>query len=115
MALPKDFSKVDYHEGIVRTECDCTECGGKFIARLNYDIDGDHKIICPRCGHLHYRTIKKGVVTETRWRPHKRTKDKQEFVPVTTEQCWRDEELGAETTTPAEHIRQRYLAGRTRG
>lgn len=109
MALPKNFSKVDYHEGIVRTHLDCTECRGNFIAKLNYDIDGDHKIVCPRCGHLHYRTIKRGVVTETRWPQHKRPNSLQEFIEVKTERGWQDDALQMETVTPAEHIRARFL------
>jgi DNA-directed RNA polymerase subunit RPC12/RpoP len=106
MALPKDFSKVDYHEGIVRTDCDCHSCSGRFIAKLNYDIDGDHRVVCPRCGHIHYRTIQKGVVTETRWNSRPQEK---EFVEVKTELYWRDDALEIETATPAAHIRSRFL------
>lgn len=100
------MEKSDYHEGIVRTDCDCHSCGGKFVAKLNYDIDGDHRIVCPRCRHIHYRTITKGVVTETRWkdRPPEET-----MTDVPTELYWRDTALEIETTTPAEHIRSRFL------
>lgn len=118
MALPKDFSKVDYHEGIVRTDCDCHSCSGKFIAKLNYDIDGDHRIVCPRCGHIHYRTIQKGVVTTTRWTTYpagddRTDADKKGFVDVKTERYWRDEEKEITTVTPAEHIRDRFLKSRS--
>lgn len=107
MALPKNFTKLDYHEGIVRTDCDCHNCSGKFIAKLNYDIDGDHRIVCPRCGHIHYRTIKRGVVTETRWTERPTEKD---FVDVKVEDLyWRDPANEIETATPAQHIRNRFL------
>lgn len=107
MVLPKDFSRVDYHEGIVRTDCDCTNCRRKFIAKLNYDIDGDHRIVCPYCSHIHYRTIKKGVVTETRWA--ERPAGAPEFVEALTERWWRDDALQASTSSVAEHIRERFL------
>jgi DNA-directed RNA polymerase subunit RPC12/RpoP len=102
----KDFTRVDYHEGIVRSDCDCTNCRRKFIAKLNYDIDGDHRIVCPYCQHIHYRTIKKGVVTTTRWanRP-----SEPEFVDVKTEKWWRDDDLQCTVTTVAGHIRERFL------
>jgi|SRR5882724_987997 len=107
MTLPKDFSKVDYHEGIVRTDCDCHSCHGKFIAKLDYDIDGDHRIVCPRCGHIHYRTIEKGVVTSTRW--EKVPDNEKRYVDVKTELFWKDTALQMETTTVAQHIRGRFL------
>jgi DNA-directed RNA polymerase subunit RPC12/RpoP len=107
MTLPKDFSKVDYHEGIVRSTCDCTNCDRKFIAKLNYDIDGDHRIVCPYCHHIHYRTITKGVVTGTRW---KTRPDEPEFVNVETEKWWRDDDLQGTVTTVGGHIRERFLS-----
>ena len=54
-----------YAEGIQRTDVDCTDCGRVFIAKINHDLNGNHKILCPHCGHEHWRTIKKGVVTIT--------------------------------------------------
>jgi phage FluMu protein Com len=58
--------------GLTRTDLDCHACndrpgGGKFYAIINYDLNGDHEIECPRCGHIHYRTIKDGFVTQTRY------------------------------------------------
>jgi DNA-directed RNA polymerase subunit RPC12/RpoP len=102
MSFHKNFSKVDYHEGIVKTECDCTECRKKFLARLDYDIDGNHKIICPYCGHIHWRVITKGVVTSERW-------GRGGFVDTKTECFWHDDVLQMDTTTVAAHIRERFL------
>ncbi len=108
MALdPNKFDRVDYHEGIVRTDCDCTECHHKFIAKLDYDLDGEHRIICPYCGHIHYRVINKGVVSETRW--ESRPPSEAAFVNVSTERSWKDDQLQATTTSVAQHIRERFL------
>ena len=93
-----------YNEGIVRTDLDCTSCSKVFVAKINYDLDGNHKILCPYCGHQHFRTIKKGVVTGDRWgSQHGANRD------VPTERMWSDKTIGATTTTAAEHIRQRWL------
>jgi DNA-directed RNA polymerase subunit RPC12/RpoP len=45
----------------------CTNCGGGFIAELDFAIDGKHVVECPRCGHEHCRVIKDGEITEARW------------------------------------------------
>lgn len=107
MALDKHFMKGNYNEGVVRTDLDCHECKKKFVAKLNYDISGDHKIVCPYCGHLHWRTIKKGVVTGDRWGHENPTYGG--FVDVATERFWRDDTLQAETTSVAVHIRERFM------
>jgi len=44
----------------------CTECQKYFDFVLNTSLNGDYRIHCPNCGHVHYRTIKKGEITETR-------------------------------------------------
>lgn len=105
---PRLAEKVDYHEGIVRTTEDCHNCSGQFVARINYDLDGDHRIVCPRCGHVHFRTIVKGVMTQTRWSP-KDGHSRQRCIETPTEKCWRDEEHDITTTTPSEYIRKRFI------
>jgi hypothetical protein len=30
-------------------------------------LDGNYRVHCPNCGHVHYRTVKKGVITDTRF------------------------------------------------
>lgn len=51
----------------VRTEIDCHNCGGFFWWDYEDDINGNFKIICPKCGHDHYRVVRNGVVTDERW------------------------------------------------
>lgn len=59
--------------GEVRTDMYCHSCDEQkispntFIATIDHDIDGNHEIECPRCGHIHFRVIKDGLVTEQRY------------------------------------------------
>lgn len=96
-----------YHEGIVKTNVDCTSCGKVFIAKINFDLDGNHKIICPLCGHEHWRSIKKGVVTGDRWGSQNGPNRE-----VPTERMWSDRTVGIETTTAAQFIREKWLLDR---
>jgi len=32
------------------------------------DINGNHEIECPHCGHIHYRVVEDGRVTDDRYR-----------------------------------------------
>jgi len=42
-------------------------CGKYFDFRLNTSLNGGYRIHCPNCGHVHYRTVTDGVITETRF------------------------------------------------
>lgn len=52
---------------IQRQELRCTECSRIFRFNLNFDLDGNHVINCPGCGHPHYRVIVNGKITEERY------------------------------------------------
>lgn len=93
-----------YGEGVVRTDVDCTSCGKVFVAKINHDLDGNHKILCPYCGHEHWRTIKKGIVTGDRWGAQA---GPNRAVP--TERKWSETTHGIATSTAAEAIRQRWI------
>ena len=54
----------------MRQELNCTECGGHVRFEMDFELDGNHEIKCPECGHLHYRVIKDGQVTDDRWNPN---------------------------------------------
>ena len=103
MALDHNKGFV-YAEGVQRTSVDCTDCHKVFIAKINFDLDGNHKILCPYCGHEHWRVIKKGVVTGDRWGSQNGPNR-----DVPTERMWSDQSIGAKTTTAAGHIRERWL------
>jgi DNA-directed RNA polymerase subunit RPC12/RpoP len=53
--------------GVQRTDMHCHSCSKSFVAELDFDINGDHVIECPHCGHEHCRTIKDGKITGDRW------------------------------------------------
>jgi DNA-directed RNA polymerase subunit RPC12/RpoP len=55
------------HVGLTRTDMHCHMCSKDFIAIIDFNLAGDHQIECPHCGHIHYRAIKDGKVTESRY------------------------------------------------
>lgn len=52
----------------MRSNVWCTNCSREFIATLDISLNGNHEITCPLCGHIHYRVVLDGVVTEDRYR-----------------------------------------------
>jgi len=90
--------------GKVRTDLHCTECGKNFIATLDYDIDGDHEIICPHCGHQHCRVIKNGVVTSDRWSSRNGTPTEAK-----TQRLWTDESRKIQTSGASHFLREKWL------
>ena len=51
----------------IRSEIYCHECDKYVQFTLDDELDGNHIIECPNCGHEHCRVIKKGKVTDDRW------------------------------------------------
>ena len=45
----------------------CTECRKLFDFPLNTKLDGNYRIHCPECGHIHYRVLNKGEITDKRF------------------------------------------------
>ena len=45
----------------------CHACEGYVRFSLDLSIDGNYKLICPKCGHDHYRVVRKGKITDERW------------------------------------------------
>lgn len=91
----------------VRTDVHCTECAKNFIGRLDFRLDGMHRIVCPYCGHIHFRVIKDGRITGERWPSDLRPEDEQ--VPVIPVSVWRHDSLAAQTDTASHFIRQSWL------
>jgi DNA-directed RNA polymerase subunit RPC12/RpoP len=96
------LTKEPYPYGKVRTEETCSECRKLFLAVIAFDINGNHEIRCPHCGHIHQRVIKNGVMTSDRWgstigRP----------VRSQTYSVW-DGDVGR-TTSAAQYIKERLL------
>lgn len=58
---------------IVPTKLYCHGCGKDFIAKMDMELNGNHEIICPNCGHVHYRVVENGEVTGERYRSSMQT------------------------------------------
>ena len=50
-----------------RQELYCHECGGYVQFNLDTEINGNHILKCPKCGHEHCRVVKDGKITGVRW------------------------------------------------
>ena len=50
-----------------RQELYCHGCDGyvQFVVDLN--LNGNHVVHCPNCGHEHCRVVQDGVITDIRW------------------------------------------------
>lgn len=48
-------------------EFQCTECHKYFDVKLNVSLNGNYRIHCPQCSHIHYRQIKDGKITDIRF------------------------------------------------
>ena len=89
--------------GKIRTDMNCTACGKVFIAELDYDIDGQHVVECPYCGHEHCRIIKGGIITGDRW-------DSRSTAPrVDVRRIWKHDVLQMKTTVACEFLREKWL------
>lgn len=92
-----------HHEGMVRTDMHCHQCGRGFIAEIDFDTDGNHVVECPHCGHEHCRVIEAGVITSERW------DSRFDRVVIEPRRVWKHDSLQMSTSTAAEFIRQRWL------
>ena len=52
---------------VERQELHCHECGEYVQFDLDLEMDGNHVLACPSCGHEHCRVVNKGVISDTRW------------------------------------------------
>lgn len=91
------------HTGKVRTDMYCHDCNKNFLATIDYDVDGNHEVICPHCGHYHCRVVKSGVVTNDRWDSRLST------TKTRTEKVWTDSSLKMQTSTASHFLRERWL------
>jgi len=94
---------IDWDDGQIRTDMNCTECGKNFIAELDHSIDGNHIVECPYCGHEHCRVIKNGKITDDRW------DTKSQRVDVDKRRVWKHNVLPMKTSTACAFIREKWL------
>ena len=95
---------TDADTGIVRTDMYCTECHKNFVAEIDFDIDGDHIIVCPYCAHEHCRKVENGKITEVRWNT-KNHDPKAIYARV-----WKHDSLKMKTSTACSFIREKWLS-----
>ena len=53
---------------VQRQQLDCTNCNVRVLFDIDFALDGNHEISCPKCGHIHYRVVMDGKITDIRWR-----------------------------------------------
>jgi DNA-directed RNA polymerase subunit RPC12/RpoP len=51
----------------VKFEFSCSNCSKIFDIKLNMSLDGNYRIHCPMCSHVHYRVVKQGKITDERF------------------------------------------------
>jgi ribosomal protein S27AE len=91
-------------EGVTRTDMSCTECGKGFIAELDFSLNGNHIIECPRCGHEHCRVIRDGSITEERWSSKNGGQAAHK-----ARTFWKSSVLPAQTSIAALYLREKWL------
>lgn len=89
----------------IRTDIYCHSCDKSFIAEIDYSLEGNHKIECPFCYHIHYRVIKKGRVTEDRHDSD--NSSKRNHIP---RRIWKHNTFVIETKVASEFIRNKWLS-----
>lgn len=52
---------------IERQELHCHNCDMFVQFDIDTELDGNHVLECPNCGHEHCRVVKNGVITDRRW------------------------------------------------
>ncbi len=90
--------------GSVRTDMHCHACSKSFIAELDFDVDGQHSILCPHCNHKHMRYIKNGFVSQDRW-----DSDGEPSSIVENRRVWKHSVLDIKTSAAGEFLRNRWL------
>lgn len=45
----------------------CHRCGNYVQFKIDLGLEGNHVIICPKCGHEHCRVVRNGKITDIRW------------------------------------------------
>lgn len=63
-------------------EFQCTECHKVFDFNLNMELNGNYRIHCPNCGHVHYRIVKNGKITEDRFPDRSETPLIEDIIPM---------------------------------
>lgn len=52
---------------MVENDFICPECKKCFSFSLNLELNNNYRIHCPICGHMHYRAVVNGIITDIRF------------------------------------------------
>lgn len=52
---------------VERQELYCHNCGKYVQFDIDLDLNGNHVLECPNCGHEHCRVVQNGKITSERW------------------------------------------------
>jgi hypothetical protein len=52
---------------VERQEIHCHNCDNYVRFDIDTDLNGNHVLNCPKCGHEHCRVVKDGRITGDRW------------------------------------------------
>ena len=52
---------------IERQELHCHDCDQYVQFDMDTEINGNHVLECPVCGHEHCRVVQDGIITDVRW------------------------------------------------
>ena len=52
---------------IERQELHCHNCNKYVQFDIDLNLNGNHVLKCPNCGHEHCRVVKDGIITDDRW------------------------------------------------
>ena len=91
-------------KGMVNTPMYCHNCDKNFIARIDYDVDGQHVVECPHCGHEHCRVIKNGSITDDRWDGRNDNR-----IDIPKRRVWKHNDLLIQTSSASHFLREKWL------
>lgn len=52
---------------VEKQELYCHNCDKYVQFDIDVSLNGNHEIVCPNCGHIHYRVVQNGRITSERW------------------------------------------------
>jgi DNA-directed RNA polymerase subunit RPC12/RpoP len=63
-------------------EFECSSCSKLFDINLNTALSGNYRIHCPSCGHIHFRKVVKGQITDVRFTDNTESMIIEDIIPM---------------------------------
>ncbi|MBT8196349.1 MAG: hypothetical protein KJO64_07965 [Bacteroidia bacterium] len=101
--MKNTIKSYEDHDKTTRTDMNCTNCSKNFIATIDFQLDGNHVILCPYCGHEHCRVVKKGKITGDRWDSRMQKRE------TSTQRLWTSDSKKIQTSSIGHFIRESWL------